>query len=121
MAKQVKNKIKENGSSVKTEGNNITSKSNEVKIINDKTYSDDSTLSNNEEYVVNEPIKNINSLKDVNIVDLISYEKACALLCKRYEMSVRVDEENNNKFKEYKNYYEKIFSEIEARVFELCK
>ena len=65
---------------------------------------------------------NIDELKNININDLISYEKACALICKRYESAARIEyKDYKDKFNKYKMYYEKIFSEIENRVNELCK
>lgn len=64
----------------------------------------------------------IDILKNVNIADLISYEKACALICKRYESAARIEyKDYKDKFNKYKMYYEKIFSEIENRVNEFCK
>lgn len=60
-------------------------------------------------------------LSGLNISDLYFLEKACALVCKRYETLARIDVSNNKKFKEYNLYYEKIFSEIEQRVLNYCK
>ena len=62
-----------------------------------------------------------NKIGNVSLIDLMFLEKACALLCKRYETSARIDDCNNRKFKEYKEYYEKIFSELEIRVLNACK
>ena len=73
--------------------------------------------------VKNEELKSDkDNLKNVNIADLISYEKACALICKRYESAARIEyKDYKDKFNKYKMYYEKIFSEIENRVNEFCK
>lgn len=60
-------------------------------------------------------------LSDLSLSDLFFLEKMCSLLCKRYETSARIDKFNNDKFKEYNVYYEKIFSEIERRVLESFK
>lgn len=58
---------------------------------------------------------------DLNITELISYEQACALLCRRFEKNVQLDFNNNLKFKEYQHYYEMIFNELEKRVAEICR
>ena len=63
---------------------------------------------------------NVIKIEDMGIFDLIALEKACSLICKRYEMSARIDSENHLKFYEYKNYYDKIFSELEHRVKKSC-
>lgn len=62
-----------------------------------------------------------NSLSDINIMELLSLEQACALLCKRYETTAQLDFNNNAKFKEFKEYYEMIFRELEKRVVDTCK
>lgn len=67
------------------------------------------------------PNFNLYKLNNMGLFDLIQLEKACSLLCKRFETSARLDCENNEKFKEYKGYYDKIFSELEKRVSEICK
>ena len=59
-------------------------------------------------------------LSNISIIELIALEKACALLCKRFETIARLDSTNNAKFKEYQMYYEKIFSELESRVNIIC-
>lgn len=61
------------------------------------------------------------SLSDVNIMELLALEQACALLCKRYETTAQLDFNNNAKFKEFKAYYEMIFNELESRVEKVCK
>lgn len=62
----------------------------------------------------------IYNISEISILELIAMEKACALICKRHETAARIDSENSSKFKEYKEYYEKIFSELENRVSNLC-
>jgi hypothetical protein len=61
------------------------------------------------------------NIKSLNVVELIALEKACALLCKRYETMARLDIFDNFKFKEYQRYYETIFEELAIRVAEVCK
>lgn len=58
---------------------------------------------------------------NISLIELVHLENACALICKKYEMAARIDRENNDKFKEYKTYYQKIFEELERRVANLCK
>lgn len=60
-------------------------------------------------------------IKNISFIDLCYLEKACALLCKRYETIARIDPENNIKFKEYKKYYDNIFEELEIRVANVFK
>lgn len=60
------------------------------------------------------------NISELNITELISLEKACALVCKRFETIAQLDFTNNNKFKEYQHYYELIFNELEKRVAESC-
>lgn len=62
----------------------------------------------------------IKSLEDLNILELISLERICSIVCKRYETSARLDVINNNKFKEFKTYYDSIFSEMENRIINIC-
>ena len=99
-----------------------TNKKNEEIKLNTHISDNTNTITvNNDEK--NEEIKlDIDTLKNVNIADLISYEKACALICKRYESAARIEyKDYKDKFNKYKMYYEKIFSEIENRVNEFCK
>jgi uncharacterized ferredoxin-like protein len=62
-----------------------------------------------------------NDLNKINVIELLALEKACALLCKRYETTAQLDFMNNAKFKEFKSYYEMIFDELEARIVNVCK
>ena len=108
----------------------------EIVVSNDNEY----TIAVNDSLTVNTPIittegvvsvgkivnekemlDNCSKISNVSLIDLMFLEKACALLCKRYETSARIDDCNNRKFKEYKEYYEKIFSELEIRVLNACK
>ena len=65
-------------------------------------------------------LKKNKTLKDLDINELISIEKACALLCKRFETSAQLDYNNHFLFKEYQHYYELIFNEIKERVATCC-
>ena len=65
-------------------------------------------------------VKKEKTLKDLDINELISFEKACALLCKRFETSAQLDYNNHFLFKEYQRYYEIIFNEIKERVATCC-
>lgn len=79
-------------------------------------------VDNNDELLnLNVENKEIQDIKGLNMLDLLLLEKMCSLVCKRYEMSARLDHENNNKFKEFNAYYEKIFKEMESTVIKMCK
>lgn len=82
------------------------------KLCIDEQYIKEYTLLTGKEY---------EGLNNMGLFDLIQLEKACALLCKRFETSARLDKENNDKFNEYKGYYGKIFAELENRVSKICK
>ena len=64
--------------------------------------------------------RDYDSIKTLSLTELMALENACALLCKRFETTARLDSTNNTKFKEYQIYYEKIFSELESRVNKIC-
>lgn len=81
-----------------------------------------STTTTSEEFL--EKYGAINTKKPLELLDvesLVALEKACSLLCKRFETTAQLDPKNNAKFKEFKNYYEMIFSELEKRVLYYCK
>ena len=78
----------------------------------DEQYIKEYTLQTGKEYV---------GLNNMGLFDLLQLEKACALICKRFETSARLDKEYNDKFNEYKGYYGKIFAELENRVSKICK
>jgi hypothetical protein len=66
--------------------------------------------------------KDVYNLKHINISDLILCEKACALICGKYENAARADYiRYKDKFNKYNDYYKKIFSELEYRIDKLCK
>ena len=67
------------------------------------------------------PFVHENSISNASITDLIAYEKACALICKKYEITFRLNDSDNTKFRKYQSCYEKIFSELEKRVENICK
>jgi hypothetical protein len=69
------------------------------------------------DYVVNSPI----TISSISLTDLMLYEKACILLCRHYENIALLDNNNNSKYIMYKNFYEKIFNELENRVGEIFK
>ena len=60
-------------------------------------------------------------ISELNVIELMALEKACALLCKRYETIAQLDMLNNIKFREFNRYYEMIFEELTVRVTEACK
>ena len=98
----------------------INKKNEEIKI-ETKIYNTNAIAPNKEEQI-KVSNNNTDDLKNISINDLISYEKACALICKRYESAARIEyKDYKDKFNKYKMSYEKIFSEIENRVNEFCK
>lgn len=104
---------KENNEKVLTD-NTVVSLDNEVtteivKPLNKKV------IDKNQEIIPIEYSNNENN--EINdISELIALEKACALICKRYESAARIDKECNGKFKEFTSYYEKIFKKLETIV-----
>lgn len=98
----------------------MNKKNEEIKI--ETNIDNTNAIALNKEEQIKASNNNTDDLKNVNIVDLISYEKACALICKRYESAAHIEyRDYKDKFNKYKMYYEKIFSEIENRVNEFCK
>lgn len=98
----------------------MNKKNEEIKI--ETNIDNTNAIAPNKEEQIKVSNNNTDDLKNVNIVDLISYEKACALICKRYESAAHIEyRDYKDKFNKYKMYYEKIFSEIENRVNEFCK
>ena len=55
-------------------------------------------------------------IKTCSLSEILDYEKACALVCKKYETSARIDNTDNFKFNRFKECYHYIFDEIERRV-----
>lgn len=98
----------------------INKKNEEIKI--ETNIDNTNAIAPNKEEQIKVSKNNTDDLKNISINDLISYEKACALICKRYESAARIEyKDYKDKFNKYKMYYEKIFSEIENRVNEFCK
>jgi hypothetical protein len=56
----------------------------------------------------------------LTLEDVIYLEKACALICKKYETTARLDMENNRKLTEFTSYYRTIIDELETRVKRSC-
>jgi hypothetical protein len=102
MAKNNQKKVSQDDNSVKDE-NKVVNPVNEQIILNEV------------ESILNDKIY----LNEISITDLIAYEKACALVCKKYEISARINETNDDKFKQYNNCYNIIFKEIENRIIKL--
>lgn len=82
--------------------------------------------------ILNEPVKIDNKtvkLSSLKIDELLDYEKACYLLCTKYEKDAlilmsdktREQELNDAKYKLYKDIYYDIFDEIEKRIIEISK
>lgn len=95
------------------EVSNVTETKEDISSVNKETVEDVFT------YVRLKPASN--DLTKINVIELLALEKACALLCKRYETTAQLDFMNNAKFKEFKSYYEMIFDELEARIVNVCK
>ena len=55
-------------------------------------------------------------IKTCSLSEILDYEKACALVCKKYETSARIDNTDNFKFNRFKECYHYILDEIERRV-----
>lgn len=120
MAKQMNKKNEEIKIETNIDNTNAIApnKEEQIKVSNNNT----NAIALNKEEQIKVSNNNTDNLKNVNIVDLISYEKACALICKRYESAAHIEyRDYKDKFNKYKMYYEKIFSEIENRVNEFCK
>lgn len=100
-------------------------KNNQKKVLqDDNSVKDENKVVNpiKEQIILNEVESILNDkiyLNEISITDLIAYEKACALVCKKYEISARINEINDDKFKQYNNYYNIIFKEIENRIIKL--
>jgi uncharacterized protein (DUF4415 family) len=77
----------------------------------------------NEELVTNPEYKKVEckDITTIDICDLIALEKACAIVCRKYETAARIDRDNMDKFREYGDYYQSIFHELERRVINIFK
>ena len=103
--------------------NKSIDENNKTQIPNDKikeTFSSYS-IDCDEKIEVSKIMTKTENVSNISIIELLSLENACALICKKYEMAARIDRENNEKFKEYSGYYQIIFEELEKRVFNFCK
>ena len=59
-------------------------------------------------------------IETMTLEDVIYLEKACSLICKKYETTARLDMENNRKLTEFTSYYRTITDELETRVKQPC-
>lgn len=59
-------------------------------------------------------------IETMTLEDVIYLEKACSLICKKYETTARLDMENNRKLTEFTSYYRTITDELETRVKQSC-
>lgn len=84
-------------------------------LVNDNTSSANISVIN-EKTILNEEGR----LSSLSIVELMSLQQACALVCKRFETIAQLDPSNNSRFKEYQRYYEMIFLEIKERIAGYC-
>lgn len=73
-----------------------------------------------ESLVCEATIKPFKSLEYLTIQDLMWMEQACALVCRKYETTARIDYENNKKLTEFSQYYKMIMDELEKRVINVC-
>lgn len=97
----------------------MNKKNEEIKL--ETNIDNTNAIAPNKEEQIKVSNNNTDDLKNISINDLISYEKACALICKRYESAARIEyKDYKDKFNKYKIYYEKIFSEIENRINNIC-
>ena len=123
MAKKSNKTTKTNGNEhiVESVNSNITS-TDTNQDINPNDYQFNSTFTETRCEISYVSLQaNSKPLSEMNIMELISLETACNLLCRRFETVAQLDYNNNFKFKEYQRYYEMIFSELERRVVESCK
>jgi hypothetical protein len=58
-------------------------------------------------------------LVDKSLQDLVFLEKACFLICKKYEISAKINNDDLGKFKRFQSYYELISSAIEEKIINL--
>lgn len=73
-----------------------------------------------ENLVCEATIQSFKSFDYLTIQDLMWTEKACALICRKYETTARIDYENNKKLTEFSRYYKMIMDELEKRVINVC-
>ena len=112
MSKSVKDNNKTNKNEIKSENKKSENiENNKNVVIEQETIKENIVLSELKK----------KELSGMGISDLFFLEKICALICKRYETSARINNSNNEKFKEFKSYYDKIFFELEQRILNICK
>ena len=58
-------------------------------------------------------------LSSISIEELISCEKACALVCGKYEVKSRLSGVDNAKFIEFSDYHFQIIKEMEKRILDI--
>lgn len=117
MSKSVKDNNKTDKNEIKTESKTESKKTENAKKNDKNIIIEQESIKEN--IVLSELKKK--ELSGVDISDLFFLEKICALICKRYETSARINNSNNEKFKEFKFYYDRIFSELERRILDICK
>ena len=61
------------------------------------------------------------TLTTLNIEELVAMERACSIVCGRYEVKARLSGEDNAKFTEFLKYHGMIVGEMEKSVAEVCK
>lgn len=69
------------------------------------------------------PVQNTNArlIEYASNSELLDIERACAMVCKRYETMARLDGGSNSMFKKFSAYYTEILAELEKRVESACK
>ena len=60
-------------------------------------------------------------IEHVGIEELVAYEKACSVVCGKYEVKARLSGEDNAKFMQFLEYHKLIVDELEKRVVNACK
>ena len=94
---------------------------------NDKKINEIEETCNVKEITSCETLNN-SKLSNFTLFDLLNYEKACYLLCNKYEKDALIlmsdnisdNEVSNAKYKLYKDVYNDIFNEIEKRITQIC-
>lgn len=90
--------------------------------LNDTSISLTSVMANEEDITVCtiQTIKH-KPIETMNIEELMWLEKACALICRKYETTARIDFVNNHKLTEFSNYYKEILKQLEKCITNACK
>jgi hypothetical protein len=66
------------------------------------------------------PITQVKTLKDITIEELVAYERACSIVCGKYEVKARLSGVDNTKFMQFIDYHRMILNEMEERVAVIC-